>query len=246
MTQCHDDYERDALATTRLALVRDVMTSPAITVEQSATVKEIAHLLLTHDIRAVPVVDAGHVPVGVVSEADVVCRECPTVRHHTLGGLLDHLVGHGRDWASKAEGITAGEIMTRPVISCAPTEPVTTAARRMLSHDVHMLPVLQDGRLVGVVSRHDILRVFDRPDAEVRSRIASLLSSRVWVPEGHTVTAEVNDGVVHLSGTVRYPSDIEIVAALVAAIPGVIDVYEDLAARESEPKPSYSTDADWS
>jgi CBS domain-containing protein len=246
MSQCHDSYESDPLAVARLPLlVRDVMSSPVVTVEPTATVKEIAKLLLDRDIRAVPVVDIGDVVVGVVSEADVICRECPDARRHTLGGFVDRWLHHDVAWADKAEGITAGEIMTKEVISATPTEPVAAAARRMLSFDVRLLPVLEEGCLVGVLSRHDILRVFDRPDAEVRSRIASLLASPRMAPEGHQATAAVLDGVVHLSGSVRYPSDSETVVALLSEVPGVIEVRSELTAQLPEPKPSYLHDTDW-
>lgn len=233
MTQCHDSYDTDPLAAAPLPLlVKALMTSPAVTVEPATTVKEVAQLLLEHDIRAVPVVDIGDVLVGVVSEADVVCRECPTARHHTLGRFVDRLVGHDRDWISKAEGITAGEIMTKELVCCTPAEPVSLVARRMLSERVRMIPVLDGRQLVGVLSRHDILRIFDRPDGEVRARIAALLADSRAVPEDHDVTAQVVDGLVHLSGSVGHSSDGERVASLVAGIPGVIEVRNDLIARQ--------------
>lgn len=246
MSQCRDSYHSDSLASARFPLqVRDVMTSPAVTMEPTATVKEIARLLLARDIRAVPVVDVGDVLVGVVSEADVVCRECPDARRHTLGGFLDRMLGHDPHWADKADGITAGEIMTKDVVTATPGEPLTIAARRMLSEDVRMVPVIDGARVVGVVSRHDILRLFDRPDPEVRSRIETLLASPLRAPEDHHITAEVADGVVHLAGTVRYPCDIAYIATVVGQIPGVIEVRNGLTAEFPEPKPPYLRDADW-
>lgn len=240
MSQCHDSYEGGSLATARLPLlVRDVMTSPAVTVGPAATVKEIARVLLNQDIRAVPVVDVGDVLIGVVSEADVICRECPTARRHTLGGFVDRLLGHDPHWAVKSEGITAGEIMSKDVVSCTPTEPVRVVARRMLSQDIRTVPVVEDSRLVGVLSRHDILRIFDRPDSEVRARISGLLSSRLSAPEGHRVTAEVIDGVVHLSGSVLYPGDAQVLVNMVVEVPGVIEVKDDMTAEYPEPKISY-------
>ena len=240
MTQCHDIYETDPLATAHIPLlVKDVMTPQAVTVEPTRTIKEIAQVLLDHDIGAVPVVDTGEVLVGVVSEADVICRKCPSARRHTLGGLVDRLLGHDHDWADKAEGLTAEEIMTKEVISCAPTEPVSVAARRLLSEDVRMIPVLEDRRVVGVLTRHDVLRIFDRPDHEVKASIAKLLASPMWAADGHNVSAEVHDGVVRLSGSVRYPSDREYVDSMVAEVAGVIEVKSDLTAESREPKHSY-------
>lgn len=244
MTQCHDSYETDRVASARIPLlVRDVMTSPAVTIEPAATVKDIAGVLLGHDIRAVPVVDIGDVLVGVVSEADVICRSCHKARRHILEAMVDRLLGHDHGWADKAEGITAGEIMTREVIACTPTEPVAVAARRMLAQDVRILPVVENGRLTGVISRHDILRLFDRPDREVRARIAELLDS-IWAPEGQHIAAEVLDGVALLSGSVRYPGDSQAVASFISGIPGVIEVKNNLVAERPEPRPSYFGESD--
>lgn len=246
MSQCHDTYESDPLATAKAPLlVHDLMTSPPITVGPSTTVKDIAKVLLDRNIRAVPVVDIGDTLVGVVSEADVICRECPTARRHTLGGFVDRVLGHGHDWAEKAEGITAEEIMSEVVISCSPSEPVTVAARRMLSEDVRTMPVVAGSRLVGVISRHDVLRLFDRPDPEIRSRIAKLLRSSVWAPEGHQVSAAVADGIVHLTGSVRFPSDIGLIVSLVGDLPGVIEVRNDVSAEYPEPDPVFLKDTDW-
>jgi CBS domain-containing protein len=245
MTQGHDYDQADPLSVASLPLqVEDVMTSPAVTVEPAATVKEIAEILIRHDIRAVPVVDIGDVLVGLVSEADVICRECPTARRHTLGAFVDRLLGHEHDWAEKAEGITAGEIMTTPVIFCAPSDLVAVAARRMLVEDVRMMPVVKDGQLVGVLSRHDILRVFDRPDTEIRRRIAQFLASPLRSPDGHKVRAEVLDGVVRLSGSVRYPGDIAIVVSVIGEVPGVIEVRDQLTAELPEPKLTDLAEAD--
>ena len=154
------------------------MTSKPVTVEPTATVKDIAQVLLERDVRCVPVVDIGGQVVGVVSEADLVCREgYPTVRSHHLAALIDEAVAeHRHHWKARAEGLTAEELMTTDVVSCAPTEPVGLAVRRMARHNVRTLPVLDDGRLVGVLSRHDFLRLFDRPDAEIRAGITELLA----------------------------------------------------------------------
>jgi CBS domain-containing protein len=108
-----------------------------------------------------------------------------------------------------------------------------------------MMPVVDDGRLVGVVSRLDILRIFDRPDSEVRTRVATVLASPLWAPEGHHISAEVADGMVHLSGTVRYPSDIQVAVSLIGGVPGVIEVRPELTAEQPEPKPSFLKDTDW-
>lgn len=231
MSQCHDNYESDPLASAGLPiLVRDLMTPDPVTVSPAATVKDIAHAMLEHDVRSLPVVDTGEVLVGVVDEADIICRECPDVSHHALGDLIGRVFGHDTDWHDKAEGVTAGELMSTGLVTCRPDEPAPVVARRMLTGRVRTLPVVDGGRLVGVVSRRDLLRLFDRPDQEIRARLQRVLTDPLWAPEGHEVDAEVADGVVRLRGSVRVETDRRVVAAVVAAVPGVIEVVNEVVA----------------
>jgi CBS domain-containing protein len=219
--------------------VRDLMTSSPATVEPTATVKEIAHVLLEHDVSCVPVVDVGDQLVGVVSEADLVCREgYPTVRSHHLAAMMDEAVAERRHhWTARAEGLTAEEIMTTDVVTCAPTETVGVVVRRMLRHGAHVLPVIDDRRLVGVLSSHDILGLFDRPDGEIQAGVTELLADPLWAPDSHAVDVEVRDGVVILTGSVRHPSDKRLVRNLVGEVPGVIEVVDRLTWQTPDPKP---------
>lgn len=219
-------------------LVRDVMTSPAITVDPSATVKEIAELLLERDIHAVPVLDVGDVLVGMVAESDLISRGAyPTVRHRRLADVIGEArAEHRHHWSVRAEGVTASEVMTRDVITCRPAEPVGVVTRRMLRRDVRLLPVIEGSTVVGVVSRHDLLALFDRPDSEIRERLEQVLADPLWSPELQQVEAEVRDGVVVLTGTVLYPSHVQIVGSVAARIPGVIAVTNLVNPRESEPR----------
>lgn len=229
-------------------LVKDVMTADPVTVDPSTTVKEIAHQMLSRDIRAVPVVDVGDVLVGMVGEADVISRAgYPAVRNRHLADLLhDAIEEHRHHWAERGVGLTAGEIMTIDVVFCRQDEPVSVAARRMLRTDVRTLPVTDDnGRLVGVVSRHDLLHLYDRPDEEIRDRIRELLDDPLWAPDDHHVDYSVRDGVVVVTGTVVRPSDRAVVASIVRQVPGVLEVVNRLEATEPEPRPALMKDTDW-
>jgi CBS domain-containing protein len=219
--------------------VRDLMTSTPVTIEPTATIKDIAHVLLEHDVSSVPVVDVGEELLGVVSEADLVCREgYPTVRSHHLAGMIDEAIAeHRHHWTARSEGLTAQEIMTTDVVTCAPTETVGIVVRRMLRHGHHTLPVVEDRHLVGVLSRHDILGLFDRPDGEVLASVTDLLADPLWAPDGHAVEVEVRDGVVILSGSVLHPRDKRLVRNLVGEVPGVIEVVDRLTSRTPDPKP---------
>ncbi|MBO0732446.1 MAG: CBS domain-containing protein [Acidimicrobiaceae bacterium] len=229
MSQCHDTYEGPGLGHADLPVrVRGLMTPNPVTIEPTATVKDIAETLLKHDIRSVPVVDIGDRMVGIVGEADLVCRDDqPTVRHHHLGHLLDEApAGLRHRCPPPADGLTAGEIMTTDVITCTPDELVTTVARRMLHREVRALPVVEDGRLVGMLSRHDVMRLFDRPDTEIRSRLAELLADPLLAPAGHSVEVHVRDGVVILTGAVRGGGDARTIGILAREVPGVVDVID--------------------
>jgi CBS domain-containing protein len=223
------------------------MTTAPVTVGPAATVKDVAHMLLQHDIRCAFVVDIGDLLVGVVSEADLVCREgYPTVRSHHLAALIDQAIAeHRHHWTARAEGLTAGEIMTTDMITCGPAEPLAVVVRRMLQRNVRTLPVIEDGHLVGVLSRHDILPLLDQPDSDTRHSISEVLANPLWAPNDHAVKAEVIDGVAILTGSVRYPSDESIVCNLIRQVPGVVKVVDHLISREAEPRLSYLHDTDW-
>ena len=223
-------------------LVRDVMTAEPVTVEPTATVKDVAEIMLTRDIRSVPVVDVGDVFIGMVSESDLICREgCPTPRSHHLSDFVDSIVvEHRHHWQERAKGLTAGEFMTAQAVSCAPDEPIAIVARRILRGNIRTLPVLADGRLVGVLSRHDLLRLFDRPDPEIRERVAAVLGSPLWSPEDHHVEAIVADGVVTLTGSVHYENEASALEGVVRQVPGVIEVINKVTANRPGSKPAFS------
>lgn len=236
VSQCHDTYEaRPAEAAHFPVRAEDIMTPDPIVVEPTATVRDIASVMLHRDIRMVPVVEIGDQLVGVVSESDLLCRAgFPSVRHHGLAAFLEGppaVQGHdgpttqGPDWAARSQALTAEEIMTTTVVSCGPEEPVAAIARRMLERDVRTMPVVRDGRLAGVVSRHDVLRLFVRPDSEVRAHVADILSASEWVP-GFGLGAEVRDGVVVLTGTASSPLEVAVICSIVRQVAGVVEVVD--------------------
>lgn len=228
MSQCHDTYEDHRGVTWHLPVrAADLMTADPVVVEPTATVKDIAQVMLRYDVRTVPVVDIGEQLVGVVSEADLISREgYPTVHHHNLAAFVEGLPPEpGGRWAARSEGVTAEEIMTRAVVTCRPDDAVGAVARRMLEHELRTVPVIDGGRLVGVLSRHDILRLFERPDEEIRRRIAQILDTPHWAP-GHQISADVRDGVVVLSGSVERPVDASVLCGVIGQVPGVIEVVD--------------------
>lgn len=200
------------------------MTTGAVAVAETAGYKHLIEIMRRRRISSVPVVDAaGHVS-GVVSEADLLLKE---VGLDALTGL--RATGrHGE--LAKAAGLTAVDLMTQPAVTIGPEDSVAEAARRMHDYRIKHLPVVgHDGELVGVVSRIDLLSVFDRPDQDIRSEITEkILAGRLGLdPEACSVT--VVSGVVTVSG--RTPSE-AVAVELIDAIchtEGVVNVRDKIS-----------------
>ena len=139
--------------------VRDVMTSDVVSVGPEATYGEIADRLLAHDVSGLPVIDDDGTLHGIVTEADLVTREAyGPDRRRPLGLIVDYLRDRDPAWVRKASATTAADLMTRVVTTASPDDEVRVTARRMLESGRKRLPVVgSDGRLVGIVSRRDVL-----------------------------------------------------------------------------------------
>ncbi len=182
------------------ATVRDVMTRRVVAVRKDASFKEMAAMLRSSRISAFPVVDEAGRVIGVVSEADMLVKEAVQAQGTSLIAALRHIREE-----DKAAGITAGDLMTAPAVTIGPDAPVQEAARRMYDRRVKRLPVVnQAGKLVGIVSRADVLSVYSRPDAEIQQEITKnvILNEFFANPDHFTVT--VKDGIVTLEG---YPEN---------------------------------------
>src|SRR6478735_1042227 len=149
--------------------VSDVMTRDVVTVEEDTPLKDVAELLLEHDISGVPVVYEGRV-VGVVSETDILYKERGPEGEPrgTISWLLD---APDANFRRKLAARTAGEAMSAPPVTIRPTRPLAQAAAMMLEHRVNRLPVVQGDRLVGLVTRTNMVRAFARSDKEIEQAI---------------------------------------------------------------------------
>ena len=178
------------------AIVRDVMTTRVVAVRLNATYKEMAARLREFRVSAFPVLDDGNKVIGVVSEADLLAKEALEYRvPGVMGGIL-----HGREQA-KAAAVTAAELMTKPAVTTGPREPVSHAARLMHSRKVKRLPVVDDdGRLIGIVTRVDLLSVFSRPDGEIRRDIIENVIVGTVLTDPARFIITVKDGIVTVEG----------------------------------------------
>ncbi len=207
------------------ATVEDVMTKHVVAVRLNATYKEIAARLRELRVSAFPVLDDDDKVIGVVSEADLLAKEA---LEYGVPGLMGGLL-HGRERA-KAAGVSAVDLMTRPAVTIGPREPVSRAARLMYSRKVKRLPVVDDhGRLIGIVSRVDLLSAFSRPDAEIRHAIIEnvIVGSVLTDPARFTVT--VKDGVVTVEGTPENPSVGRDMIEEIRHVEGVVAVRDRLS-----------------
>jgi CBS-domain-containing membrane protein len=217
--------------------VRDIMQPEVITVGLETTFVELVDKLLTHDISGLPVVDGEGRLLGIVTEADLVSKGAYGYRRRrALGLVADYLRGRDPQWVRKASGRTAGEVMTTAAATAGPDEEVGVAARRMLENRLKRLPVVEDGRLVGILTRHDLLQPYHRSDGAILADLDRLLADPLRVPERHEVRPSVAAGVVTLEGTAMWPSDVVLLEAVVARIPGVVAVENRLSPREAEPR----------
>jgi len=210
-------------------IVSDVMTDDVAVVESDAAFKDIVRTMQERRVSAVPVVDGAGRVLGIVSEADLLpkeeFRDGDPDRYTQLRRLSDLL---------KAGSVTAGELMTSPALTVAPDATLAQAAREMARARVKRLPVV-DGtdRLVGIVSRADLLKVFLRGDEEIAEEVRREVVSYLFPAPGSAVRVEVRDGVVTLGGRVRDTSLVPVAARLVRSVEGVVDVRFALDPRET-------------
>lgn len=178
------------------AIVRDVMTTHVVAVRKNATFKDMATQMREQRVSAFPVIDDDNKVVGVVSEADLLTKEA---MDFAGPGRISSILHHREQ--DKAAGITAEDMMTRPPVTIGPNDFVSAAARLMYSRRVKRLPVVDDnGRLIGIVSRVDVLSVYSRPDAAIKQDITEgvILDTILTDPARFTVT--VRDGIVTIEG----------------------------------------------
>ena len=214
--------------------IKDLMTTDVVTIGPEASLKDVARVLAERKISGLPVVDAERRVLGIVSEADILYKEKGS---EEKGGFFGWLLLEGVEAEAKLAARTAGEAMTTPVISIGPEKPVAEAAAKMIEYGVNRLPVVDEqGKLVGLVSRADLVRAFTRTDAEIMREIREdVILRTLWIsPERVTVT--VSKGEVTLSGQVETKADAELLPYFVERVPGVVGVKASLTWEYEERK----------
>ncbi|MFD7624900.1 CBS domain-containing protein [Streptomyces sp. NPDC059851] len=196
--------------------VADLMTDEVVCAAPGTAFEHVVGLLEEHDITGLPVLDDEDRVLGVISRTDLLAHLPP--EEHVPGGA--------------AGPATAAEVMSVPAVTVRADEPAAGAARLMVRRGVERLPVVDvEDRLVGIVTRRDLLRLFLRPDAEIRRRVVTeVVDGTLCLPSG-AVEVDVAHGVVALEGRVERQSQLTVLRSLAERIEGVVAVVSHVTAR---------------
>jgi CBS domain-containing protein len=212
--------------------IEHLMTRDVVHVTADTPLKDVAALMSEKHISGMPVCDADGKVLGVVSEADILRTEQGI--GPDVGGRLQWFFRRLDDDLEKIRARTAGEAMTAPALTVRPSDQTHVAARTMLLYRINRLPVVSEGKLVGIVTRADLVRAFHRTDEEIADEIRDdILRDALWI-EPDTVEVEVKDGIVRVGGPVATDLEVQAVVHCIRRVPGVVDVRSELHSRAGE------------
>jgi len=197
-------------------LVSEVMTGDVLVARPETTFRELVRLIEDHDVGALPVVDELGRVLGVVAESDLLIKE-----ELSEGHVRTPLQRHGR---ARLAGTTAGEVMSSPAVTINQSQTLSQAARVLRRRHVGRLPVVDDdGRLVGIVTRRDLLTVFLSSDEDLRVAVHEAIAASDQSPSP-TLWATVNEGVVELQGSAKLLSQVIAAGDSVRRVLGIVRV----------------------
>lgn len=217
-------------------LVRDVMTKDVVTARSYTPFRELVQTMLAHDVGALPVVDSMGHALGIVSRTDLIAKEV------AAGGgraeLWQLLSLRGRKALVQSEAVSAVRLMSANLVTVHPDAGVTRAAYLMRRHEVTHLPVVDDqGLVVGIISRADLLRVFLRDDAEIREAVVRDVVIEALDAARDAIAVTVADGIVTLTGAVDHASTAAYAVRATREVPGVVDVVDELRWKMDDSNP---------
>ncbi len=209
--------------------VSDVMTHTVVALGPDAPFKKIVETMGEWRVSALPVLEGDGRVVGVVSEADLLAKE-------EFRDDSDSLIEQYRrlDELAKAGAVTARELMTAPAECLQANATLAQAARIMARKKVKRLPVVDgEGRLAGIVSRSDLLKVFLRADEQLAQEVRRQVVEPLFPHGESTLRVAVNDGVVHYTGRLRDATLVPVAARMTRSVEGVVDVEFDLSGTQA-------------
>ena len=223
--------------------VQDVMTIEVVTARPSTSLKDVAAELSRRRISGMPVVDDTGRIVGVVSEADIIAKEQPEREHHSsrFAGLLHRDDDDER--ATRFDAAVVSEAMSSPATTIEGHMPVAIAAQQMTERDINRLPVVQQGRLVGILTRADLVRAFARSDEQITAEVREIvaLQQELWRDE-QPLEVTIAAGEATLAGRARTREEASVLAEMVRTVPGVVSVRASLTwSEEDKPIPAHAT-----
>ena len=210
------------------ATVKDVMSAEVVAVRRGASFKEMAASLRQYRVSAFPVIDDDGRVIGVVSEADLLAKEALADGQAGIPGAVTGLLH--RKQQEKADALTAGEMMTHPAVTVRPDDTVEHAARMMYTLQVKRLPVVDAGGcLIGIVSRSDVLAVFDRPDSEILAEITDDVILHEFLIDPAMFVVTIRDGVVTIRGNLESANLGHELVTKIRHVRGVVAVRDELS-----------------
>lgn len=207
-------------------LVSGVMTRDVVVIRPETTFREVVRIIEDRRVHALPVVDEQRHVLGVVAESDLLVKQ-----EQTEGRVRTPWKRRSR---ARLAGTTAGELMTSPAITIDPRQTLGQAARMLHRRHIGRLLVVDGGRLVGIVTRSDLLTIFLRSDQDLLVSVEAAIAAVDDSPS-HTISATVDDGIVELHGSAQLLSQIIAVGDRVRRVPGIVrldvkatPVYDDI------------------
>ena len=201
--------------------VRDVMTREVTTLAPGTPLREVAQVLTERRISGAPVVDSTDILIGVISEGDLLAREQGRAGHRDRGRMFDLFGPTDRTDRRRLAAETAVQAMSAPPVTIQASSSLREAAAIMVDRAINRLPVMDGGRLVGIVTRSDLVRGYLRSDDDTRGVIRNeILRDTMWI-DPNDLRVEVRDGHVRLSGTVDRRSTATIIEKLSGLVDGV-------------------------
>ncbi|WP_225101712.1 CBS domain-containing protein [Streptomyces sp. CoH27] len=207
-----------------------VMTDDVVTARYGTPFKEVVRLLRQHRISGLPVIDEDDKIIGVISETDLMRRQArPPEPGGHLAAWVRGLSRDARQSAARSRARTAGGLMSAPAVTVPAEAALSEAARLMTRHGIERLPVVdEEDRLVGIVTRRDLLQVFLRSDDEIRRAVQREVFTNALRLSPDVVDVAVYDGVVTLTGQLEHRDDVTAAVGLTHRMDGVVDVVDHL------------------
>jgi CBS domain-containing protein len=222
--------------------VYEIMTHQVITARPDMSIREAAELMATHGVSGLPVVDERGAVVGILSEGDLILRQKPRVARPWWRGFFQNGERMAREY-QKAMGTTVGEVMTRAVVCVSPDLPIESAALILAERQIRRLPVVSEGRLVGIVSRGDLVKALARApapgagaatDAELVAEMRRRMAAEPWASR-YGVVVQAEGGILRLWGLTDTEAEKAALETMARAIPGVTGVDSHLVVRREVP-----------